>query len=260
MPGPKIAVQLAGLRQPFKQALLTAAKLGATAVEIDARGEINAQTISSTGLRDLRSWLGDLDLRVSAVSFHTRRGLDNPEEIERRVQATKAVMKFAHGIGSAVVVNQVGLVARDPHDAAYKLLVEVLTDLSLYGHQVGARIAAQTGNEGAADLAKLFDVLPPQGIGLDLDPGKLIVGGFSPQEVIETLGDHILHVHATDAVQDRARGRGEEVALGEGKADYPLLCASLEERGYRGYFTVTREPSSASASEIARGVKFLKQL
>lgn len=260
VPGLKIAIQLASLKQPFRKAVVTAAQLGASAVEIDARGDINAQTISTTGLRELKRMLGDLDLRVSAVGFQTRRGFDDHEEIERRVMATKAVMKFAHGVGANVVVNQIGLITRDENSANWKLLVEVLTDLSLYGHQVGARLAAQTGTESGEDLARLLKVLPPQGIGVDLDPGNLIVGGFSPLEAIQALGSNILHVHATDGVQDRARGRGMNVQLGRGSADYPALCAALEEHGYRGYFTIARERSENPPLECGVAVKFLKKI
>jgi len=260
VPELKIGIQLACLKQPFKKALETAARLGATAVEIDARGDINAQTISNTGLRELRRMLGDHELRVSAVGFSTRRGYDDPEEIERRVAATKAVMKFAHWIGAAVVVNQVGLVARDEKSANWKLLIEVLTDLSLYGFQVGSRLCAKTGAESGADLKRLLDALPQQGIGIDLDPGALIVGGFSPLDAITALGSSILHVHATDGVQDRARGRGMEVQLGRGTADYPLLVATLEQHRYDGYFTLSRERSEDAPLELGIGVKFLKKL
>ena len=260
MPALKISIQLASLKQPFKKALATAAQLGATAVEIDARGEINAQTISNTGMRELRRLLGDHELRVSAVGFLTRRGFDDHEEIERRVAATKAVMKFAHGIGADVVINQVGMVIHDEKSANWKLLTEVLTDLSLYGHQVGARLCAQTGTESGGDLKRLLDALPQQGIGIDFDPGNLIVGGFSPLEAIESLGPNILHVHATDAVQDRARGRGMEVQLGRGSADYPALVGALAKHGYGGYFTLARERSENPSLELGIGVKFLKKL
>lgn len=256
----RIAIQLSSLKLPFKKALATAAQLGATAVEIDARGEINAQTISTTGMRDLRRMLGDHDLRVSAIGFETRRGYDDHSEIERRVAATKAVMKFARGIGAEVVINQIGSVMHDEKSANWKLLVEVLTDLSLYGHQVGSRLCAQTGNESGADLKRLLDALPQHGIGIDLDPGRMIVGGFSPLETIETLGETILHVHATDGVQDRARGRGLEVQLGRGSADYPTLAATLEGRGYKGYYTLARERSENPPLELGIGVKFLKKL
>jgi sugar phosphate isomerase/epimerase len=256
----KIAIQLSSLKQPFKKALATAAQLGASAVEIDARSDINAQTISTTGMRDLRRMLGDHELRVSAVGFQTRRGYDDHSEIERRVAATKAVMKFARGIGADVVINQIGMVMHDEKTGNWKLLVEVLTDLSLYGHQVGARLCAQTGNESGADLKRLLDALPQHGIGIDLDPGQLIVGGFSPTEVVEALGENILHVHATDGVQDRARGRGMEVQLGRGSADYPAIAAALEGRNYSGFYTLARERSENPSLELGIGVKFLRKI
>jgi sugar phosphate isomerase/epimerase len=169
-------------------------------------------------------------------------------------------MKFAHGVGAEVVINQIGMVAHDENSANWKLLVEVLTDLSLYGHQVGARLCAQTGNESGADLKRLLDALPRHGIGIDLDPGSLIVGGFTPLEVIEALGRNILHVHATDGVQDRARGRGMAVQLGRGSADYPAIVGALAEHGYDGYFTLAKERSDNPTLELGIGVKFLKKL
>ena len=69
MPPLKIAVDLACLRLPFKQALLAAKRLGVASVEIDARGEINPQELSQSGRRQLRKLLDDLDLRVAAVGF-----------------------------------------------------------------------------------------------------------------------------------------------------------------------------------------------
>jgi sugar phosphate isomerase/epimerase len=260
VPGLKVAIQLASLKQSFKKALATAAQLGASAVEIDARGEVNAQTISNTGMRELRRLLGDHELRVSGIGFPTRRGYDDHDEIERRVTATKAVMKFAHAVGASVVVNQIGLVSRDENSANWKLMVEVLTDLSLYGHQVGARLCARTGTESSADLKRLLDALPQQGIGIDLDPGNLIIGGFSPLEAIHSLGTNILHVHATDGVQDRARGRGMEVQLGRGSADYPALIGALEQYRYDGYFTLSRERSENPSLELGIGVKYLKKM
>ena len=260
MPGLKIAIQLASLHQPFKKALITAAQLGASAVEIDARGEINPQTISSTGIRDLRRLLTDHELRVSAVGFQTRRGYDQHDDIERRVAATKAVMKFAHAVGSPIVVNQIGMLSHEETSPNRKLLIDVLTDLSLYGHQVGARLCAQTGTESGEDLKRFLDLLPQHGIGIDLDPGRLIVGGFSPLEAVQALQENILHVHATDGVQDRARGRGMETQLGRGTADYPALAGELEQARYTGYFTIARENSENPTQEIAAGLKYLKNL
>jgi sugar phosphate isomerase/epimerase len=99
MPELKIAIALRSLREPFKQALHTAARLGATGVEIDARDELKPAEFSSTARRQLRKLLDDLGLKISAVSFLTRRGYDTLEELDRRVIATKAAMDFAYSLG-----------------------------------------------------------------------------------------------------------------------------------------------------------------
>ena len=256
----KIAIQLASLRLPLRKALVAAARLGASGVEIDARGELRPRELTGTALGELRRLLDDQNLRVSAVAFHTRRGYDVADDIERRVAATKAAMKMAADLRAAVVVNQVGRVPDEPEGPAWNMLVDTLTDLSAYGQHTGALLAAQTGTESGAHLARLISALPEGGIGVDLDPGKLIIGGFSPLEAVETLGPHILHVHARDAVRDLARGRGLEVPLGRGTADFAALLGALEDHQYRGFFTIAREESENPEFEIGEAVKYLRNL
>lgn len=260
MPALKVAIQLAGLRQPFRKALHTAAQLGAGAVEIDARSDLQPQQLSGTGLREVRNLLDELNLRVSAIGFATRRGYDVPDELERRVEATKAAMKMAYDLGARVVVNQVGRVPGESSGRQWDQLLQVLTDLGNYGHHVGAFLAAQTGSESGPDLERLLAALPPGAIGVDLDPGNLIINGFSATEAAELLGARVLHVHARDAVRDLARGRGLEVPLGRGTADFPALLGILEERSYRGYFTVARQNAEDPLHEIGSAVKYLRSL
>ena len=111
-----------------------------------------------------------------------------------------------------------------------------------FGQHVGVWLAATTGAEDAADLEKLFAALPTGSVTLNFDPGALILNGFSPSEVLHRLGEHVTHVHATDAVRDRAQGRGLETQLGRGAADFPELAARLEEHEYRGYFHAAAPP------------------
>jgi sugar phosphate isomerase/epimerase len=260
VPALKIAIQLSALRLPFRKGLAVAGRLGAEAVEIDARGEIRPQELTQTGLRELRRLLDDAGVRVAAVEFHTHRGYDVAEDIERRVAATKGAMKFAADLRAAVVVNSIGPVPTEPGGPVWDQFVQTLTDLSRYGQHVGALLAAQTGSESGADLARLLAALPECGIGIDLDPGKLIINGLSPLEAIAELGPNILHVHARDAVRDRTRGRGLEVPLGRGSADFPALLGALEERQYRGYFTVARQEAENPEFEMGEAIKYLRSL
>ena len=158
------------------------------------------------------------------------------------------------------VVNQVGRVPAEPNTGTWNQLLQALTDLGNYGLRVGAMLTAQTGTESGADLARLLDALPPQAVGADLDPGNLIINGFSPLETVEALGPRILHVHARDAVRDLSRGRGLEVPLGRGRRRFPALLGGLENFSYRGFFTIARQDSDNAEHEIAEAVKYLRQL
>lgn len=260
MPPLRIAVQLSNLRLPFRKALPWAARLGARAVELDARGELNPQELSGTALRQVRKLLDDHGLSVSAVEFRTRRGYNVADELSRRVEATKAAMRFAFSLGTPLVVNQMGRIPPDESCAEWKLLVEVLSELGNFGQHVGAVLAAETGAESGADLRRLIDALPPGALAVTLNPGNLIVNGFAPLDAIAALGHDIQYVHAKDGVRDLAQGRGSEVTLGRGSADFPAVLGALEERNYRGYWCVECPRAHDPAGEISQAIQYLNQL
>ncbi len=260
MPQLRVGIQLTNLRLPFKKALLMAAKLGADAVEVDARSQLKPSEFTRTGLRQLRKTLEDHNLRVCAVRFPTRRGYDALQDLDRRVQATKEAMQFAYDLGSSVVVNQIGRVPDSDEAPGWQTLQEVLSDLGNYGQRVGACLAAETGTEDGQDLARLIEALPPGSLSVAFDPGNLIINGFSAHDAIHALGTYVTHVHAKDAVRDLARGRGLETPLGRGSVDFPELIGVLEEHNYRGYFSVEREHAEDPPAEIGQAIQYLRNL
>lgn len=260
MPALKIGVQLRPLGLPLREALVAAKRLGAQGVEIDARTELRPAEVTQTARRQLRKLLDDQGLVVSAISFPTRRGYQDPSDLDRRVDATKRALELAQTLGAPVVVNQLGLVPTDQTSREWTLLVEVLTDLAHFGNRVGASLAADTGTEPGPTLKTLLDALPPGGIAVNLDPGNLVAGGFALDEAVTELGPWIRHVHARDGVHDRARGRGTEVTLGRGSVDFAALLGQLEEQGYRGFFTVARDRVSDPETELSQAIQYLRNL
>ena len=101
----KVGVQLASLGLPLRKGLLTAREMGAEAVEIDARSELRPEDLSQTGVRQVRKMLDDLNLRVSCLSFRTRRGYHVADDLEARIDATKRALRLAYDLGASVVVN-----------------------------------------------------------------------------------------------------------------------------------------------------------
>ena len=117
-----VAVRLDAMRMPMRRALETAARIGASAVELDARNDIHPSQLSDTGLRQLRKILEDLNLKVASLRFQTRRGYDNPQDLDRRVEATKDAMQLAYKLGAPVVVNAIGAIPESEEDPRWTSL------------------------------------------------------------------------------------------------------------------------------------------
>jgi sugar phosphate isomerase/epimerase len=256
----KIGVQLASLRLPLKSALEAAARLQVQGVEIDARRMLKPQDLSGTGIRHFRKLLSEYHLQVCALGFRTRRGYSTLDDLDRRVEATKEAMQFAYALGARVLINHVGSIPDEPEGPEWELLVQVLSDLGRFGQHVGVTLAAATGSEPGPNLARLLERLPPGSLGVNFDPGGLLVNGFSARQALDVLAPHVVHVHATDAVRDRAQGRGVETLLGRGSADFPELTAVLEQAHYHGYFTVERHQPQDPLGEVRQAVEYLRNL
>ena len=264
----KIGVQTISLAKSLKRALAIAAQMKADAVEIDARHELQAEVQSQTAIRQFRKMLDDLNLRLAALAFPTRRGYDNPEMLDRRVAATKEALRLASELGADVVVNRVGQVPsaselKEEDEATsrrWHSLREVLSDLGQFGDRQGAILTAETGDESGENLAHLLRSLSGGSIGVALNPGNLILADFSPLEAIAQLGSQIRYVRARDAVRQGRSHRGSEVALGRGSIDPPALLAALEEHDYRGMITIERRESHDPILEIGQAITYLRNL
>lgn len=259
MPAPRLAVRVEHLRLPFREALAAARTLGAEGITLEARGDFHPQAVSETGLRQVRKWLDDFGLRVTAVGFHTRRGYAAEDELDRRVEATKAAFRLAHALGAPLVLNHLGRLPA-PDTPAWQLLRTVLTDLGVVGQRTGALLAAETGTEDGPALRRLLDDLPPASLAVALDPASLIVQGHAPLDVLAAVGDDVRHVIANDATRDASLGQGFETPLGRGQVDWPALLAALEERDYRGWLAVERKQSDDPTLDLGQALRYLRQV
>ncbi len=247
LPG-KISVQLATLRRPFVAALNAAAEVRAGAVEIDGRGELNPQTLSRTGIREVRKMLADRGLRTAAVAFLTRHGYADLEGLDRRVEATKAAMEMASQLGAPLLLNTIGPLPEESDSASRQVLREVLEDLGRHGNRVGTILAARTGDDSPLKLAQLLRELPEHTLAVDFHPAKLIAAGFSPLEAVAELGPWIEYVEVTDLLW------AQPSSLADREADLPAILAALDEQEFRGHFAVGAASENASQRDLATAV------
>jgi sugar phosphate isomerase/epimerase len=182
------------------------------------------------------------------------------EDLDRRLEATTRAMQLAYDLGASVVVNSIGRVPAEATAADWTTLTQALADIGRHGQKVGATLCAETGSESGQDLLRLIQALPEGSLGVNLDPGNLIINGHSPLEATTLLASYVLHIHAKDGVRDVAQGRGVEVPLGRGSCEFPVLLAILEQAEYRGYATIERQNAADPIGEVAAAVQFLKNL
>jgi sugar phosphate isomerase/epimerase len=254
-----IAVQTRCLGQPLRQALHTAARIGASGVQIDARTELQPRELSETGVRQLRKMLEDLNLRFASVAFASRRGYANPQDLDRRIAATVEAMRMASRLGARVLVFATGP-APLPDAAEYATLLEALSILASHGNRIGVTLAAQCPRGTPTELAALLSHLPEGLMGVDLSPADLIQSGQAPREFVATLGPRVTHVFANDAVRGAGGAAAFDVELGRGSAEMPELLGALEEFDYRGWITVERRNSGQPVEDCANAVAYLKAL
>ena len=243
---------------PLRQALETAARIGATAVELNAKNGINPSSLSDTGLRSFRKMLDDLNLRVAALRFPTRRGYDHIPDLDRRVDATKQLMLLAYRLGAPVVINSLGQIPESTDDPRYETLEAVVDDIGRHGAKVGSFFAAETGTESGEQLMKLLESSEDGYVAVALNPGQLIINQFELRPSVAAVSARVQTVLAIDGVLDLSAGRGISVPIGQGIAEFPELLGVLEEKQYRGYFTVGRPESSVD--ELSQGIEYLRNL
>ena len=252
----KLSIRTDVLGRPLREALTLASRYRAAAVELDARQQVRPSDFSDTAIRQLRKMLDDRNLRISSLRFQTRRGYDVAEDLERRVESTKAVMKLAHRLGTSLVVNSIGRIP-DADDAAAASFTQVMDDLGRFGAKAGAFLAIETGMNAPQDLRRVLDECEDGFLAVVLNPGRLIVNRHDVREATRVLGDRIAMLAAQDGVLDLAENRGVMVPLGQGIADFPSLLGELEARGFDGPFLVGR-PGAVDA--IPTELEYLRRI
>lgn len=255
-----LSVPSVALSRDLRKAFRAARDLGFRAVELDARHGLTPEEVSQTGLRQIRKWLGDEGLVVSAVAFPTRGGYGDADRLEARIAATKAALKLAYDLGAQLVLNHVGDIPPSSEGPEWRLMVDVLSDIGTWSQQAGATLCAEAGRAAPVDLARLIEALPEASLACDIVTGSLLVHGHDPAAAIATLGEHVASVHATDAVPGAFAGRGRAVVLGTGHVDFPSVFAALEERAYQGWIGLEPVDPRDARTELTEAMASLRSL
>ncbi|HEX4591909.1 MAG TPA: sugar phosphate isomerase/epimerase family protein [Gemmataceae bacterium] len=256
----KLGVTLESLGLPFRRGLAEVRRLGLAGIQVDAVGELSPDRLTDTGKRELRHLLRSNGLELTALGCPLRHGLDEPENLQPRIDRVRQVMSLSFELGARITIVQAGRISDAADDPRMPFLRESLLALGQHGDRTGATLALETGLESGESLKTFFDTLDTGGLGVNYDPANLLMNGFDPVENLAPLKDRIVHTHAKDARRARVSRAAMEAPLGGGDIDWMQYLGTLGALEYRGWVVIERETGTDRIADVAAGVAFLRRL
>ena len=170
---------------------------------------------------------------------------------------------FAKKLGVDKVVTHAGYIPENPHDPNYAGMITALRAIAEHLKRNGQQFLFETGQETPVTLLRAIEDIGTGNVGINLDPANLIMyGKGNPVDAVDTLGKYIVSVHAKDgAYPTDGRNLGPELALGEGKVNFPKLLRALKAAGFEGTLTIEREISGdQQTADIIAGKNMLETI
>jgi protein FrlC len=172
-------------------------------------------------------------------TFEPSLGHSDPAVRARRVEYTRAAMRFARRVGASCVSVASGRVERDvPPEVGREHLADSLRGLCAYADELGLRLGVEAEPallvERTDELLWLFDRVGHPALGANLDLGHALCAGEDPCVAIERLRGRIWNVHIED-IRDRKHFHR---VPGEGDVDFVELFTALRRTAYVGFVTV----------------------
>jgi L-ribulose-5-phosphate 3-epimerase len=180
-----------------------------------------------------------------------------------RIAQIKKASDFAKQCGIPAVQTHCGFIPENPNDPVYNETVEAIREVAQYCKRNGQNFRYETGQETPITLVRAMGDVGVDNQGVNFDLANLILyGKANPVDAIEILGPYVQGIHAKDGMwPTNPKQLGQEVPIGKGKVDFPVIIERLKLLHYRGAVTIEREISGPQQVEDVRASKmYLEKL
>jgi len=164
---------------------------------------------------------------------------------DSRVRQLKQGADFAYKLGVTDVITHCGFIPENPYDPEYIGVVGALKHICNYIKPRGQYFLFETGQETPVTILRTIEEVGTGNLGVNLDTANLILyGKGNPVDALDVFGQYVRNTHCKDGFYPTSgRFLGKEVALGEGKANFPEVVRKFKEIGYTGPYVIEREIS-----------------
>ncbi len=160
-----------------------------------------------------------------------------------RSREVLAAIPFANHIGVKQIATHVGFMPENPHDPDYMGTICILRHICACMKEKGITFLFETGQETPVTLLRAIEDIGADNVGINFDTANLVLyGKANPVDALRVFGKYVRDLHIKDGLYPTdGRHLGQEVAAGEGIANFPMIVKMLKDLGYNGSFTIERE-------------------
>jgi sugar phosphate isomerase/epimerase len=228
---------------------------------------VDVEGLDEAGAQAIRELLDRHGLVISALAYYPNNLDPDPQTREAAHEHLRRVVLGARTLGVDVVGTFIGRDRRAGVEESLEQVRRAWPPLVRFAAEQGVRVAIEncpmifSADEwpGGHNLAyspalwrRLFEILPDDNVGLNLDPSHLLWQMIDAERVVREFAGRIFHVHAKDMEIDReglyehgvlSLGMGWQVPRlpGLGEVRWDRFLAALYRAGYDGVVSVEHE-------------------
>lgn len=242
---------------------------------------IDVTNLTPAGAKEIQAMLKTYGLQISSLGYYPNPLHPDPDHRQTVIEHLKKVILAAEMLEVPIVGTFIG---KDKNRTVPQNLEEyakVWPPIVKFAREHGIKIAIENcpmiftydewpgGNNLASTPAiwrKMWEIIPDDNFGLNLDPSHLILQMIDYVRVVHEFKDRIFHVHAKDLMIDReglynngvlSQGMGWQVPRlpGFGEVDWGKFIGALYRVGYDYVLSIEHEDRAFEGTEdlVKRG-------
>jgi L-ribulose-5-phosphate 3-epimerase len=190
-------------------------------------------------------------------------GIIPPATRHARIDALARASDLAKKLNIEAVHTHCGFIPENPNDPLYNQAVAAIREVAGHCRSNGQTFMMETGQETPITLLRAIEDAGLPNIKVNLDTANLILyGKGEPVGALDVIGPYVHGLHAKDGLYPtNPRKLGEEVAIGQGRVNFPAVMQGLKKVNYSGPITIEREISGPrQEADIRASKSFLENL
>ena len=259
MPRFRIAVATAPFRLPLKEAISTAARIGAQGIQFDLGREVTATEFGTSALKQLVHHVEERNLKVATATCSLDRPLYDFEAIDVRVHAITEAMQLASRMNLRQMTIRVGRIPDETESPDYVRMLEILRDLARLGNHIGVVPCLTPSEDASQTLIDLCRSVSDGILAIDFDPAGTVMTRRDPVQALRDLHEHVQHFQFRDGRRD-VDGVGVEVPLGRGQVKWDETLALLDEMRFSFWGTVRRTTGDDRVGDCQKAIQYVRRV